>query len=151
MAIVKIGNPYRGSPSSHQMYEEEDENEAQTTSGSSDSAETETSDSTSGSSGSESDSAMGTDEPDLDFTGPVEPSTDLCQVRDQACTLPTELYDLNDLSEILSVETWNNCLSEEERCALSSLLPDMDRETYANTLSDLFEGNITAILVFVSY
>jgi nuclear factor related to kappa-B-binding protein len=151
MAIVKIGNPFRGSPSSHQMYEEEDDNEAQTTSGSSDSAETETSGSTSGSSGSESDSEMGTDEPDLDMTGPVEPGTDLCQVRDQTCTLPTELYDLNDLSEILSVETWNNCLNEEERLALSSLLPDMDRETYANTLSDLFEGNITAILIFMCY
>ncbi|XP_078178807.1 uncharacterized protein LOC144573019 [Carex rostrata] len=140
MAIVKIGNAFRGSPSSHQLYEEEEDNEAQTTSGSSDSAQTDTSGSTSGSSGSESDSGMGPDEPDLDLTGPVEPGTNLCQVRDQTCALPTELYALNNLSDILSIETWNKCLTEEERVALSGLLPDMDRETYANTLSELFEG-----------
>ncbi|KAJ4779312.1 Kappa-B-binding protein-like nuclear factor [Rhynchospora pubera] len=144
MAIVKIGNAFRGSPSSHQMYEEEEEIEAQTSSGSSDSEsesdQTDTLASVSGSSGSESDSAMGPDEPDLDLTGPVEPGTDLCQVRDQTCTLPTELYNLNGLSEILSVETWNNCLTEEERLALSGLLPDMDHETFINTLSDLFGG-----------
>lgn len=149
MAIVKIGNAFRGSPSSHQLYEEEEDNEAQTTSGSSDSAQTDTSGSTSGSSGSESDSGMGPDEPDLDLTGPVEPGTNLCQVRDQTCALPTELYALNNLSDILSVETWNKCLTEEERVALSGLLPDMDRETYANTLSELFEGNIAAILICV--
>lgn len=130
--------------------EEEEENEAQTASGSSDSAQAETSGSVSSSTGSESDSAMGPDEPDLDLTGPVEPGTDLCQVRDQTCTLPTVLYDLNDLSEILSVDTWNNCLSEEERLSLSGLLPDMDQETFVHTLSDLFEGKLTTILIFVN-
>ncbi|KAJ3676389.1 hypothetical protein LUZ60_003801 [Juncus effusus] len=126
MTIVKIANGFRSS--------EDVERESTT---SSDSAETEVSSSDSGSSDSEYDSATGQEEAEVELT---QPGTDVCQVGDRSCILPDELYDLNDLSEILSVDTWNNCLSEEERFALSGFLPDLDRETFANTLSDLFAG-----------
>ncbi|OAY85535.1 Nuclear factor [Ananas comosus] len=79
-------------------------------------------------------------------SGELEPSepgfagTELCQVGNEVCALPVELYDLPDLGSILSVSTWNECLSEEERFALAEFLPDMDLETFSQTLRELFAG-----------
>ena len=36
-------------------------------------------------------------------------------VEGQLCNIPFELYDLPDLREILSLDTWNSCLTEDER------------------------------------
>ncbi|XP_050203846.1 uncharacterized protein LOC126653895 [Mercurialis annua] len=62
-------------------------------------------------------------------------------VQGQICSIPFELYDLPDLREILSLDTWNSCLTEEERFYLSAYLPDMDRQTFCLTMKELFEGN----------
>ncbi|XP_068635477.1 uncharacterized protein [Aristolochia californica] len=65
---------------------------------------------------------------------------EFCVVGDQVCSIPYELYSLLDLKEILSVETWNSCLTEEERFSLSAYLPDMDQQTYQLTMKELFTG-----------
>ncbi|KAH7677953.1 nuclear factor related to kappa-B-binding protein [Dioscorea alata] len=84
------------------------------------------------------DSGMGSDEYDVSELG--EAGTELCQVGNQSCSIPLELYDLPGLGDVLSVETWNECLSEEDRFALSVYLPDMDQETFSLTLFELFSG-----------
>ncbi|KAJ6799267.1 uncharacterized protein M6B38_208380 [Iris pallida] len=86
----------------------------------------------------ESDSGMGSDTLELPELG--EACFELCQVGNCTAYLPLELYDLPDLNPVLSLETWNECLSEEERFALSEFLPDMDQETFAQTLKELFSG-----------
>ncbi|XP_072996535.1 uncharacterized protein [Typha latifolia] len=117
----------RGTPSSP---EEEEEDE--------DKLRAEWEDSSGLDSSSEIDSGMETDELEISEIG--EAGTELCQVGNQSCSIPLELYDLPDLGGVLSLETWNNCLSEEERFALSQYLPDMDQETFAWTLTELFSG-----------
>ncbi|KAJ0979391.1 hypothetical protein J5N97_014865 [Dioscorea zingiberensis] len=87
---------------------------------------------------SDGDSGMGSDEYDVSELG--EAGTELCQVGNQSCSIPLELYDLSGLGDILSVQTWNECLSEEDRFALSAYLPDMDQETFTLTLFELFSG-----------
>ncbi|KAG1327335.1 hypothetical protein COCNU_01G012690 [Cocos nucifera] len=62
-------------------------------------------------------------------------------VEDQICSVPYELYDLLDLKEILSLETWNSCLTEEERFSLAAYLPDMDQETFCITIKELLDGD----------
>ncbi|KAJ0987712.1 hypothetical protein J5N97_006068 [Dioscorea zingiberensis] len=69
-----------------------------------------------------------------------EAGTELCEVGNQCFSIPLELYGLEDLGSVLSVETWNDCLSEEERFKLAEFLPDMDQETFGQTLAELFEG-----------
>ncbi|XP_010272537.1 PREDICTED: uncharacterized protein LOC104608295 [Nelumbo nucifera] len=59
----------------------------------------------------------------------------------QMCSIPYELYDLPDLKEILSLETWNSCLTDEERFSLSAYLPDMDQQTFWLTMRELLSGN----------
>ncbi|KAJ6818438.1 uncharacterized protein M6B38_405285 [Iris pallida] len=83
-------------------------------------------------------SGMGSDSLDLSELG--EPGTELYQVGNHTVSLPLELNVLQDLSPILNLETWNNYLSEEERFALSEFLPDMDQETFTQTLKELFSG-----------
>uniref|UniRef100_A0A6N2L864 DEUBAD domain-containing protein n=1 Tax=Salix viminalis TaxID=40686 RepID=A0A6N2L864_SALVM len=61
-------------------------------------------------------------------------------VEGQRCSIPYELYDLPDLREILSLDTWNLCLTEEERFNLSAYLPDMEHETFCLTMKELFDG-----------
>ncbi|RRT70625.1 hypothetical protein B296_00031069 [Ensete ventricosum] len=85
---------------------------------------------------SDVDSGMESDEFDPAELG--EPETQLCQVGNQSCSIPLELFDLPDLGSVLSLDTWNECLSEEERFALAEYLPDMDRETFGFTLKELF-------------
>ncbi|CAL9044027.1 unnamed protein product, partial [Musa banksii] len=85
---------------------------------------------------SDVDSGMESDEFDPAELG--EPETQLCQVGNQSCSILLELFDLPDLGSVLSLDTWNECLSEEERFALAEYLPDMDRETFGFTLKELF-------------
>ncbi|XP_042491595.1 uncharacterized protein LOC122071326 isoform X2 [Macadamia integrifolia] len=59
----------------------------------------------------------------------------------QTCSIPYELYDLPDLKEILSLETWNSCLTDDERFSLSAYLPDMDQQTFWLTMNELLAGN----------
>ncbi|XP_074586840.1 uncharacterized protein LOC141842712 [Curcuma longa] len=87
---------------------------------------------------SDVDSGMESDEFDPAELG--EPGTQLCQVGNQSFSVPLELYYLPDLGTVLSLETWNECLSEDERFVLAEYLPDMDQETFGCTLKALFSG-----------
>ncbi|CAN6442401.1 unnamed protein product [Victoria cruziana] len=96
------------------------------------------------------DARTGTDEEEdadsglgSDCVDPVELGEDVgefCQVGDQKFLVPLELYELPDLRDILSVDTWNDCLTEDERFALSEFLPDMEQDTFWRTLKELFSG-----------
>ncbi|XP_039025162.1 uncharacterized protein LOC120158375 [Hibiscus syriacus] len=79
----------------------------------------------------------GDDLDDCDFEGI---GCELGMVEGHICSIPYELFDLPDLREILSLETWNSCLTEEERFSLSAYLPDMDEWTFWLTMNDLFSG-----------
>ncbi|XP_039007549.1 uncharacterized protein LOC120135341 [Hibiscus syriacus] len=80
----------------------------------------------------------GDDLDDCDFEGI---GCELGMVEGQICSIPYELFDLPDLREILSLETWNSCLTEEEWFSLSAYLPDMDEWTFWLTMKDLFSGS----------
>ena len=71
----------------------------------------------------------------------AELNCELGMVEGQWCCIPYELYDLPDLREILSLDTWNLCLTEEERFHLSAYLPDMDQEMFCLTMKELFDGS----------
>ncbi|PON32708.1 Nuclear factor related to kappa-B-binding protein [Parasponia andersonii] len=86
----------------------------------------------------DADSGAGSDDFDLLELG--ETGVEFCQVGNQTCSIPFELYDLQGLEDILSVDVWNECLAEEDRFGLTKFLPDMDQETYMLTLKDLFTG-----------
>ena len=51
---------------------------------------------------------------------------ELCMVGDQTCSVPYELFDFLDLKQILSLDNWNSCLTEEDRYNLAAYLPNMD-------------------------
>lgn len=87
----------------------------------------------------DADSGAGSDDFDLLELG--ETGVEFCQVGNQTCSIPFELYDLSGLEDILSVDVWNECLSEEERLTLTKYLPDMDQEMYMITLKELFTGS----------
>ncbi|CAN4119974.1 unnamed protein product [Withania somnifera] len=84
------------------------------------------------------DSGAGSDDFDLLELG--ESKEEFCQIGDQTCSIPFELYDLSGLDDVLSLDVWNEVLSEEERFNLAQYLPDMDQETYMRTLKDLLVG-----------
>ncbi|PIM99942.1 R-kappa-B [Handroanthus impetiginosus] len=84
------------------------------------------------------DSGAGSDDFDLLELG--ETGEEFCQVGDQTCSIPYELYDLPGLKDVLSMEVWNEVLTEEERFSLSQYLPDMDQENFVRTLKELFSG-----------
>eukprot|EP01018_Ginkgo_biloba_P018559 Gb_27287 [translate_table: standard] len=86
----------------------------------------------------DADSGAGSDSSDGSDIG--EKGTELCQVGDQNCAIPYELFDLPDLTHVLSLDTWNHCLTEEERFGLSAYLPDMDQHTFMDTLTELLAG-----------
>ncbi|GLT51342.1 hypothetical protein SLA2020_247590 [Shorea laevis] len=77
---------------------------------------------------------------DLDDCHSTEISCELGMVEDQICSVPYELYDLPDLREILSLDTWNSCLTDEDRYHLSAYLPDLDQQTFWLTMSELLGG-----------
>ncbi|KAL0460264.1 UNVERIFIED_CONTAM: hypothetical protein Slati_0653600 [Sesamum latifolium] len=85
------------------------------------------------------DSGAGSDDFDLLELG--ETGEEFCQVGDQTCSIPYELYDLPGLKDVLSMEVWNEVLTEEERFGLSKYLPDMDQENFVRTLKELFSGD----------
>ncbi|KAE9587936.1 putative nuclear factor related to kappa-B-binding protein [Lupinus albus] len=84
------------------------------------------------------DSGAGSDDFDLLQWG--ETNAEFCQIGNQTFSIPLELYDLDGLNDILSVDVWNECLSEEERFELAKYLPDMDQENFVRTLKELFTG-----------
>ncbi|XP_010503192.1 PREDICTED: uncharacterized protein LOC104780398 [Camelina sativa] len=86
----------------------------------------------------EDDSGAGSD--DFDLLELAETGAEFCQVGNVTCSIPFELYDLSSLEGILSVDVWNECLTDEERFSLSSYLPDIDQLTFMRTLKELFEG-----------
>ncbi|KAJ0248304.1 DNA-binding protein-like [Hirschfeldia incana] len=86
----------------------------------------------------EDDSGAGSD--DFDLLELAESGAEFSQVGDVTCSVPFELYDLSSLEDILSVDVWNECLTEEERLSLSCHLPDLDQYTFMLTLKQLFEG-----------
>ncbi|KAM1148917.1 hypothetical protein ACFX2B_029273 [Malus domestica] len=86
----------------------------------------------------DADSGAGSDDFDLLELG--ETGVEFCQVGNQTCSIPFELYDLPSLEDILSVDVWNECLSEEEQFGLTKYLPDMDQESFMITLKELFTG-----------
>ncbi|XP_010457202.1 PREDICTED: uncharacterized protein LOC104738710 [Camelina sativa] len=79
-------------------------------------------------------------EDDSDDYDIAEANCELAMVEGQLCNIPYELYDLHDLTKILSVETWNSSLTEEERFFLSCFLPDMDQQTFSLTMQELLGG-----------
>ncbi|XP_076891085.1 uncharacterized protein LOC143542369 [Bidens hawaiensis] len=85
------------------------------------------------------DSGAGSDEFDLLELG--ETGEEFCQIGDQTCSIPFELYDLSGLEDILSMDVWNNVLTEDERLNLTKYLPDMDQEYFIRTMKDLFTGS----------
>ena len=87
----------------------------------------------------DADSGAGSDDCDLLELG--ETGAEFCRVGNQNCNIPLELYDLPGLEDILSMDVWNECLTEEERLSLTNFLPDMDQETYMVTLKELFTGS----------
>ncbi|KAJ3682794.1 hypothetical protein LUZ60_013021 [Juncus effusus] len=87
---------------------------------------------------SDLDSGMESDEPDI--TSFLEPGTELCQVGNQTLALPIDLCELGNLNEVLSIETWNDLLSDNDKFELAKYLPDMDEEAFTLTLSQLFRG-----------
>ncbi|CBI37077.3 unnamed protein product, partial [Vitis vinifera] len=90
----------------------------------------------------EENQASGTSfEDDSDDCEFAEVRCELGMVEGQLCNIPFELYDLPDLREILSLDTWNSCLTEDERFYLSSYLPDMDQQTFWLTMKELLGGS----------
>ncbi|KAF5733407.1 hypothetical protein HS088_TW17G00950 [Tripterygium wilfordii] len=90
----------------------------------------------------EGDPILGGDSGDNnDMYEPIEMNCELALLDDQLCDIPYELYDLPDLREILSLETWNSCLTNEERFILSDYLPDMDQHSFWLTMTELFNGS----------
>ncbi|KAK8306858.1 hypothetical protein V6Z12_D03G156000 [Gossypium hirsutum] len=87
----------------------------------------------------DADSGAGSDDFDLLELG--ETGAEFCQVGNSTCLVPFELYDLPGLEDILSLDVWNECLSDEERFSLTKFLPDMDQDTFMRTLIDIFNGN----------
>ncbi|KAG8387757.1 hypothetical protein BUALT_Bualt02G0054500 [Buddleja alternifolia] len=85
------------------------------------------------------DSGAGSDDFDLLELG--ETGEEFCQVGNQTCSIPYELYDLPGLKDVLSMEVWNEVLTEEERFGLSKYLPDTDQENFVRTLKELFSGD----------
>ncbi|KAJ0965207.1 hypothetical protein J5N97_026345 [Dioscorea zingiberensis] len=71
----------------------------------------------------------------------AEVGCELAMVGDQTFSVPYDLYDLPNLKDILSLDTWNSCLTDEERFSLAAYLPDMDQETFWLTMQDLLSGD----------
>lgn len=86
----------------------------------------------------DADSGMDSDDVDLSELGEI--GEELCQVGSQICSVPFQLYDLPGLSEILSIDVWNECLTEEERFGLAKYLPDLEQDSFLRTMKELFTG-----------
>ncbi|CAO2202400.1 unnamed protein product [Urochloa humidicola] len=71
----------------------------------------------------------------------AEVDCELAMNTGQVCNVPYGLYDLPDLTEVLSLETWNSCLTEDDRFCLAAYLPDMEQHDFVRTLKELFSGD----------
>lgn len=71
----------------------------------------------------------------------AEVGCELAMFRGQICNVPYELYDLPELTEVLSLETWNLCLTEDDRVRLAAYLPDMDQGDFCTTMKELLSGD----------
>uniref|UniRef100_A0A0A9BT41 DEUBAD domain-containing protein n=1 Tax=Arundo donax TaxID=35708 RepID=A0A0A9BT41_ARUDO len=72
----------------------------------------------------------------------AEVGCELAVSRGQICNIPYELYDMPELTEVLSLETWNLCLTEDDRFHLAAYLPDMEQDDFCTTLKELFSGDV---------
>ncbi|KAM3209831.1 hypothetical protein ACQJBY_064088 [Aegilops geniculata] len=82
---------------------------------------------------------------------PIHESADDCEHAEvdcelaisggQLCNVPYGLYDLPGLNDILSLETWNSCLTEDDRFRLAAYLPDMDQHDLFTTMTELLSGS----------
>ncbi|CAD6264583.1 unnamed protein product [Miscanthus lutarioriparius] len=81
--------------------------------------------------------------PDPESLGSEQAEVDceLAASRGQMCNIPYELYDLGDLTEVLSLETWNSLLTEDDRLHLAAYLPDMEQQDFVTTMKELFSGD----------
>lgn len=70
----------------------------------------------------------------------ADKGSELCQLGDEICAVPIELFHLPDLNNILSLDTWNFCLSEDEREFLVSFLPAFEEDDFRATMRDLLSG-----------
>uniref|UniRef100_A0A8R7V674 DEUBAD domain-containing protein n=1 Tax=Triticum urartu TaxID=4572 RepID=A0A8R7V674_TRIUA len=71
----------------------------------------------------------------------AEVDCELAMSGGQLCNVPYGLYDLPELNDILSLETWNSCLTEEDRFRLAAYLPDMDQHDLFTTMTELLSGS----------
>lgn len=81
------------------------------------------------------------DDEDEDGFNFSDSGCELVTFGNQICNIPYDLYDLSNLKYVLSVESWNSCLNEEERFSLSAYLPDMDHESFLCTMQELLNGD----------
>ncbi|KAJ6303196.1 hypothetical protein OIU77_017141 [Salix suchowensis] len=86
----------------------------------------------------DADSGAGSDDFDLLELG--ETGAEFCQFGNLTCSVPFELYDLPGLEDILSVDVWNDVLTEDDKFSLTKYLPDVDQDTFMRTLKELLEG-----------
>ncbi|KAB5520274.1 hypothetical protein DKX38_024593 [Salix brachista] len=86
----------------------------------------------------DADSGAGSDDFDLLELG--ETGAEFCQFGNLTCSVPFELYDLPGLENILSVDVWNDVLTEDDKFSLTKYLPDVDQDTFMRTLKELLEG-----------
>ncbi|KAI5078609.1 hypothetical protein GOP47_0006280 [Adiantum capillus-veneris] len=68
-------------------------------------------------------------------------ASDHYQVGESTCQLPQELFELSNLGDILSLQSWNECLSEKERQQLSAYLPVMELGSFQKTLGEVFSAH----------
>jgi hypothetical protein len=72
----------------------------------------------------------------------AEVDCELASSRGQMCNIPYGIYDLHGgLAEVLSLETWNSCLTEDDRLRLAAYLPDMEQQDFVTTMKELFSGD----------
>lgn len=79
--------------------------------------------------------------PESDDCERAEVNCELAMSGGQKCNVPYGLYDLPELKDILSLETWNSCLTEADRFRLAAYLPDMDQHDFFATMKELFSDS----------
>lgn len=70
----------------------------------------------------------------------VEVGCEVALFEGQICNVPYDLFNLPDLKEILSLEVWNSCLTEDERLGLAAYLPDMELHDFSLMVKQLLSG-----------
>jgi nuclear factor related to kappa-B-binding protein len=71
----------------------------------------------------------------------VERGSEVCQIGGDMCVVPAQLFDLPSLQGVLSLNTWNYSLTEEERERLLPFLPPFDEEdVFKDTIRELLGG-----------